>query len=67
MNYRDQIIELWTEDAAFRSSFRQNPVQALSNAGIVLSKEEQAALQELDFGASDMELSQRINPLGKNC
>jgi hypothetical protein len=56
-----QLMDMWTSDPAFRSKLKNNPDSAIRDAGIHLSKNEQAALRSVDWSLSDKELKERAS------
>jgi len=56
-----KLMDLWINDPNFRTKLRKNPDGAVRDAGIKLSKEEQAALRSVDWNLSDQELQARAS------
>jgi hypothetical protein len=56
-----KLIDRWTADAQFRAQMRANPLDAIQRAGVVLSEEQKAALEAIDWSLSDAELTARAS------
>jgi hypothetical protein len=56
-----QLMDLWINDPNFRNKLKKNPDAAAREAGITLTKEERAALQNVDWSLSDKELQVRAS------
>ena len=56
-----QLMDLWLNDPKFRTKLKNNPDGAMRDVGIQLTKEERAALQNVDWSLSDQELQARAN------
>lgn len=56
----DQIMDLWEHDPEFRARLQADP-KAAAAASIALGPEELDVLQQMDWGAKDVELAPRVN------
>jgi hypothetical protein len=56
-----KLMDLWINDPSFRNKLKKNPDAAARDAGITLTKEERAALQNVDWSLSDQELQARAS------
>ena len=54
------ILDRWTEDEAFRTQMRSDPIAAASSTGIELSDEDTEFLRSVDWTLSDEELEQLL-------
>ena len=57
----EQLMDRWTNDAAFRDQVRADPQGALRATGLELDADEQAALENIDWNVSDEQLKARVN------
>ncbi len=56
-----QLMDRWTNDAAFRAQYEADPEQAIRAAGLDLSEEDWQTVRSANFELSDGALSERIN------
>ena len=54
------ILDRWTEDEAFRTLMRSDPIRAATSTGIELSDEDNEFLRSVDWTLSDEELEQLL-------
>ena len=54
------ILDRWTEDEAFRTLMRSDPIGAATSTGIELSDEDTEFLRSVDWTLSDEELEQLL-------
>ena len=57
----DQIMDLWEHDPEFRARLKADPQAAVAAASIAIGPEELEVLQQMDWGAKDVELAPRVN------
>ena len=57
----EQLIDKWMNDVSFREEVRQNPFAAVERTGIVLTEEDKAVLQTIDWNLPDEELQARVS------
>ena len=60
----EKLIDMWTNEPAFRLALRRDPDAALREAGLELDEEEMAALRKTDWSLSDEALELRLSKVG---
>lgn len=61
MSNLEQVMDRWMNDTSFREAMRRDPQGAVQDAGMALSPEDKAALQDIDWKQPDEQLQQRVS------
>lgn len=57
MSNLEQVMDRWMNDTSFREAMRRDPEGAVQDAGMALSPEDKAALQDIDWKQPDSSFS----------
>lgn len=60
----ETLMDRWTNDSTFRDEMRADPQGTVRRAGVELSAEETAALNQMDWSLADEELQARVSKIG---